>query len=297
MRNKVTSILVTGNKLLIFFILIITYALLLITPALAVDSTVAAIPDIDKVKAQKFGVTFPIAELGSCSSIEECKYFCELEENRTTCKEYALKKGFHKEEKRLKSAAMIAAAKAALGCGTEEECKAACQKEENKEKCKAFAEKYNLVKNLPVKNSLIARAKELLGCKSEAECKAFCSKEENKQKCAELAATVGAKGGFNDQFCQRNPDKCREFKRIKEASLSAKGLLQRPAADCAQLELKCKTSTGSGVIARQCETLRSVCATNAQGPKPSSTSGLVQGIQTARDTLSRALDWLSSLFL
>ena len=50
--------------------------------------------------AKKYGIAFPIAELGNCSSVSQCRTFCEDPVNQSTCMEFAKKKGLYKEEAR-----------------------------------------------------------------------------------------------------------------------------------------------------------------------------------------------------
>lgn len=98
-------------------------------------------------------VTFPIAELGNCSSREECMKYCQEVVNQQACADFAKKKGLQKgsnqgqsgEPKKLSEDIMKAAA-TELGCTSEQTCKEICEKEESREKCRKFAESHNLNK-------------------------------------------------------------------------------------------------------------------------------------------------------
>ena len=46
--------------------------------------------------AQKYGITFPVEQLGNCKSLSECKTFCEDPLNHDACINFAKKKGFYK---------------------------------------------------------------------------------------------------------------------------------------------------------------------------------------------------------
>ncbi len=141
--------------------------------------------------AKKYGVTFPIAELGSCANLNECKTYCSDPVNQTQCTDFAKKKGFYKEQKNAVKNSIAIGAKLELGCDSESACKAFRGNQVNWQKCGEFAKKHNLgggqVED-PAK-------REILGCDSVDSCKGFCQKEENQQKCDEFAKLVGLRGG------------------------------------------------------------------------------------------------------
>ncbi len=146
----------------------------------------------------KYNVTFPIAELGSCNNLAECKTYCDDPLHQTECVDFAKKKGFYKEKTTAVKNAINNVAKAELGCDSQESCRQFCLEDENKQKCDEFAKKYNLGGGKlqdPGKKDILTKAQEILGCASVNECKGVCEKEENKDKCDEFAKTVGLKGG------------------------------------------------------------------------------------------------------
>lgn len=149
--------------------------------------------------AKKYNVTFPIAELGSCGSLSECRNFCEDPVNATTCINYAKSKGFYKEDAiENKKEAVLQVAKQALGCDSYESCLNFCSISENHDKCDAFAKRQGLTGGRvedPSRTQVITKAKEVLGCDSAAGCQSLCSKEENRQKCSDFAKEVGLRGG------------------------------------------------------------------------------------------------------
>src|SRR5437016_1426689 len=74
-------------------------------------------------QASAFGVTFPVAALGNCNSLAECKSFCDDPVNATSCINYAKSKGFYKEDALATSKeTVLAKAKATLGCDSETSC-------------------------------------------------------------------------------------------------------------------------------------------------------------------------------
>jgi hypothetical protein len=97
--------------------------------------------------ARIYNIVFPIATLGNCTSIEDCRLYCSDAANQTACVAYAKQKGFYKaQEVANKQRAIIAAAKQALGCTTQAECKAFCNFKENRVACRRFAEANGLVR-------------------------------------------------------------------------------------------------------------------------------------------------------
>lgn len=222
-------------------VLSVIFLLLILTPGFVKAEESEASKE---ATLKKYQVTFPIAELGNCSSLENCKAFCNEPANQQVCKDYAQKKGFYKGNKsegnaRLRS--IIEKAKSELGCSTESDCKTLCQKTENLEKCAAFARKYSLVKENSKIKELIEKAKEILGCDSEESCKALCQKSENSDKCKALtnpARFEAMKKSMEkmreavkkdveefDKVCKENPEKCKEF---FEKSATASGRLGKP---------------------------------------------------------------------
>lgn len=192
--------------------------------------------------AKKYNVTFPIAELGGCSSLAECRNFCEDPVNHASCISFAKKKGFYKEDSvRTNKEELLAAAKTELDCDSHNSCMQFCHQEANREKCDAFAKKHNLGGghvNNPEEEEFLEKAKEILGCSSAKECMNFCSQEANRAKCSQFAQTVGLQGGEHQvgpggcsseetckAFCSdpQNSQICSEFSRSHGGSYSGPG--------------------------------------------------------------------------
>lgn len=199
----------------------------LVLTAVVVTKPISAQEDPNQA-AKKYGISFPIAELGSCISFQECKNFCDDPANKDQCVSFAKKKGFYKEPPREgRDQKLISAASKELGCSSEETCRAVCEKEENIDKCSSFAEKHGLgggQRGNPGDRRILQKAKDILGCNSEASCKAVCENPANQQKCSDFAAQTGLGGGVRrvgpggctseetcQAFCQNNPDECRKF--------------------------------------------------------------------------------------
>lgn len=148
---------------------------------------------------QKYGITFPIVELGSCTNFAACRMYCDDPTHSTECIAFAKKKGFYKEPvPQAEMTKVVEEAKTELGCDSEESCKTFCSQEANFQKCSNFAKKNGLqggIKNTVDSSSTLAKAKEILGCTSVDTCKTFCSQEANIQKCSDFAKQAGLRGG------------------------------------------------------------------------------------------------------
>lgn len=229
------AITVDGNtlirkKLLVLFsalAVIACFTILQINSAFAQESSSSA-----EEMAKKYNISFPIAELGNCSSIDSCKSYCSDEANKDACMSFAKKKGFYKEDNRVEgnaaSKALLEKAKSELGCTSEDECRQVCYEEANRDKCMAFAKKYsiNTHSQNPGNEEILEKAKAILGCDSPETCKAVCEQEANRDKCSQFAKSAGLRGGMErvgpggcksedecKAFCS-NPDnfeKCQRF--------------------------------------------------------------------------------------
>ncbi len=148
---------------------------------------------------EKYDLSFPIAELGDCKNIGECRSFCDDPVNSSVCIEYAEDKGFYDQgelEENLEIA--LKRAKNELGCDSEVSCKNLCEQPSSYSKCSQFAQRHNIgggiVEN-PSSQEIVKKAQETLGCNSETTCKNYCEKDENRSKCSEFAKQVGLRGG------------------------------------------------------------------------------------------------------
>src|SRR3989344_4244084 len=95
--------------------------------------------------AAKYGISFPIAELGGCEDYATCRTYCEDPVNKTTCSAYARAKGFYEEDElSTRQKEILAVAKSELGCTDKKSCEAICHLKENFDKCSTFAQRQGL---------------------------------------------------------------------------------------------------------------------------------------------------------
>lgn len=212
--------MINTKKYIVRFIFILLFCFVVAGTAFAQEATEA--------NAKKYGVTFPVAELGNCADFSSCRTYCNDQSNREQCVAFAKKKGFYKEVQDGGKKEMIENAKSALGCTDESSCREVCSKEENFQKCREFSRKNNLGSGPPGSGAgsqkILQKAQEILGCNSEATCKAVCEQEGNKEKCSEFAKQTGLGGGIKKvgpggcnseescrAYCEKNMDECKKF--------------------------------------------------------------------------------------
>lgn len=181
------------TKYLVFLLVFLVLGIM----SLVLGSSVFSQEDPNEI-AKRYGVTFPIEELGACKDYASCHTYCEDPINSTSCIDFAKKKGFYKDEKFDEQSPILAKARTVLGCNSYESCRSFCELKENFEKCHSFAQDSGLVGGYiedPTKSEILNKAKEVLGCNSYDSCKNYCEQESNREKCSEFARTVGLRGG------------------------------------------------------------------------------------------------------
>lgn len=144
-----------------------------------------------------FDIKFPVAELGNCGSVEECKVFCDDAANVQACLSWAKENGFVKEEPRSaggdqfegRAREVLARDAGPGGCKSFEECDAFCSQPQNADACFAFAKEHNLA---PVEElRKIEKRAGPGGCGSQKECDNFCRTPENSATCINFAVKEG----------------------------------------------------------------------------------------------------------
>lgn len=208
----------------VFFIsMALVFCLVTVQRAFAMDASTSAV-------AQKYSISFPIAELGNCDSISSCKAYCDDSSHLDACVAFAKSKGFYRTPAtpNPNQNATLEAAKTELGCSSEDECKAFCSQQSNQQICMSFAQKHGLhsqgAADTDQTNKTLALAKSILGCQSAEECKTFCSESQNQQKCSDFAKQAGIGGGMQKvgpggctsedsckTYCSEHESDCNQF--------------------------------------------------------------------------------------
>lgn len=166
-----------------YLIGVLLLSLLFVSPVVAQDSETEAV--------RRYNITFPIAELGGCTSLSACKTYCSGASHQEACIAFAKKKGFYSEMKAdEKRAQLVEDAKNDLGCTSETECRSYCSDEANREKCIAFAKRHGF-DGEKKRVEIVERAKSSLGCDSYESCKTYCEQETNRERCGNFARSAG----------------------------------------------------------------------------------------------------------
>ncbi len=167
-------------------------------------------------KLAPLDVTFPIAELGNCENLADCREFCASPSNKYSCRVYGQTHGLTNKQK------IIDRAEEELGCTTQAECRAYCEIETNKDTCREFAKKYHLRR--VSKARIIEYAKTDLGCDTYESCRIYCADSVHREECRDFAQKIGrsarriikTKGDCKTvdecrDFCEELPNECPNF--------------------------------------------------------------------------------------
>lgn len=136
------------------------------------------------------GITFPIGELGNCSSKDACKTYCADTAHQDACFAFAQTHGLMNKEE-VSRAKQFAALTGPGGCRGEA-CKAYCEDFAHREECRAFAKDHNLDVGergaLPGEPSAeieksIANGGGPGGCSDRESCKAYCDDSSHQAVC------------------------------------------------------------------------------------------------------------------
>jgi len=193
-------------------------------------------------------VQFPVAELGNCATMQECKIYCNNRSHQEACTIWAENNGF-----KSKASKKEHIRKGPGGCASRQECDNFCKKKENMDTCLDFAVKDGFMtqeeadkmrkKHPRPEEPKIdeLKAKKILeeiggpgGCANFDECDIFCSVSENEEICTNFAikhelfkpgevekikkmmnmtGPGGCKGRECEDYCDKpgHEDECFEF--------------------------------------------------------------------------------------
>ncbi len=136
-------------------------------------------------------ISFPIAELGGCSSREACKLYCDQSANRDACFSYAQKSGLMNKEK-VAAAKLILSKKGPGSCNSKESCRAYCTDSSNHEECLSFAQTHKVISEDRAAFIRKVTTGEAPGaCKSAETCKMYCADPTHREECRAFAETNG----------------------------------------------------------------------------------------------------------
>lgn len=157
--------------------------------------------------AKKYGITFPVKELGNCNSILNCEAFCDKEENQQVCTDFAKTKGLHQESTLVSDEdKFLKLAQKELGCKSQDECMAFCDAKDNWRICADFAKRNGLDGGGVAQ---MEEAMQQLGCNSPKSCMDYCSNPLNMPKCMQTFKNAGFAVGSAEPIEQWCPKQAR----------------------------------------------------------------------------------------
>lgn len=157
--------------------------------------------------AQENTPTFPIAELGGCSSKAECKTYCDQTDHRDACIAFAEEQGLMFKEEAAAARSFIKKVQNGEGpgsCSTKDECQSYCAQAEHRKECVAFAlenglrpppaaerHRQNEDKNQSKIVEILSEGPGPGGCTTPGECKTYCGAPEHREECFQFAKDHG----------------------------------------------------------------------------------------------------------
>src|SRR3989344_2421739 len=144
-------------------------------------------------------ITYPVAELGSCGNLQECRAYCSTESNYSQCATFAQKNGLTVEIPDDKKAVFEAMQKGESPgqCKNGASCRNYCGNTDNIGECADFADKFDLAtpdelkemrKMADIKKSGVAFPG---NCKTKESCLKYCDNSANAVVCMEFAQKAG----------------------------------------------------------------------------------------------------------
>lgn len=146
-----------------------------------------------------FDISYPIPELGNCSSQEECKNFCDNPENHIACIEWGEKQGAFSsvESKRMKDLEQMEnrpddPVAGPGGCRSPKECDVYCRILENLDECLDYgvAHGYTSAEEAQKIKEQAQRGGPG-GCKSREQCDSYCKNPDNIEECMKFVVDEG----------------------------------------------------------------------------------------------------------
>jgi len=157
------------------------------------------------VRAQESvnGITFPVAELGSCANKEECRAYCDDPAHMDSCISFAEAHGLMNKEEAARAESFrkkLGVGGGPGGCRSPRECEAFCGNVANLDVCIAFAEEQGF------SDPHIGEAKRIQkyiqtggampgGCDSRGSCEAYCRDFSHAEECSAFLKQAGIEDG------------------------------------------------------------------------------------------------------
>src|SRR3989344_5886677 len=174
-----------------FIISSIAIAVLLITGA-----SVFAAYDTDKEKLKL--IKYPVAELGSCKNFNECKTYCNKDENIPKCLRFDIKNLYSEEDAREAERLLNLMDESGLPgkCQNAVECFSYCESAAHVDECWDYAQRHGLNRGLDLETirrlaKFTREGGKLPGNCEGAECETYCGVISHFAECADFGEKVG----------------------------------------------------------------------------------------------------------
>lgn len=207
-----------------YFLLSLTLALVGLFAYYAALAQTFTPPEPTDAEIAKSGITFPITELGNCSSKSECRDYCNKTENMSTCIAFARSHGLmtkDEADQADKFREKITAGGPG-GCRSPLECETYCNNVTHIKECLAFAEREGFTdpeidEAKKIAAYLDSGGKMPGGCTSKESCMKYCGDFSHARECFEFATSAGlAQEGFEDEDFGERPPSPEQFKKLIE---------------------------------------------------------------------------------
>ncbi|MDP2909634.1 MAG: hypothetical protein Q8N69_01000 [bacterium] len=141
-------------------------------------------------------IQYPIEKLGSCQSKNDCKLFCDKDENLEVCVSFAEKNNLMSSEEAVLARKINSGEDSPGGCKNKKSCQSYCDDIANIDECVTFAEKNNLMgldelQEAKKVQQAIKRGVKPPPCKNKKSCDIYCENPENMEVCITFAAEAG----------------------------------------------------------------------------------------------------------
>ena len=181
------------------YILASSFAALTLIGASAAVSFAQTAPTDAAIDAAQ--ITYPIADLGSCTDRNDCKKYCDKPANMVACIAYAEKQGILKgDDLRVSKivAQKIADKQTPGGCTTKDQCESYCNGNvAHLNECLSFGEelgvisKTDLAEAKKIASALEKGAKMPGSCTTKGECEDYCAAGSHIDECLSFAEAAG----------------------------------------------------------------------------------------------------------
>ena len=187
LKNNVASLLIAGLILALgVFIAFTIYA--------QTDTTTEA-----EGGGTSINITFPVPELGNCTSKNTCRKYCDDPANATACIAFAKSHGLVNDEEAEESINFAQAIRGGAGpggCTTPDACKKFCSSLDNLQACLDFAKSHNIQNEdtnqaQKVRDFIASGGQTPGGCTNKEACAKYCSDFSHAEECLAFAKAAG----------------------------------------------------------------------------------------------------------